>query len=60
MEDKYSIAFIPDSKTSEEVKKLKLQLADEIGWYNSKNSLAHITICEFTSTDKEIEIIKKR
>lgn len=60
MEDKYSIAFIPDSKTSEEVKKLKLQLADEIGWYNSKNSLAHITICEFISTDKEIEIIKKK
>ncbi|WP_339887110.1 2'-5' RNA ligase family protein [uncultured Flavobacterium sp.] len=58
MEHKYSIAFIPDAIIIEEVKKMKLQLAYEIGWYNSKNSLAHITICEFTST--EIEITKKQ
>mgnify|MGYP003679080430 CR=1 FL=1 len=56
MENKYSLAFIPDDIVIDEVKKIKLQLADEIGWFNSKNSLAHITICEFTST--EIEIIK--
>lgn len=58
MENKYSIAFIPDDSVIEEVKKMKLHLANEIGWYNSKNSLAHITICEFTST--EIEIIIKQ
>ena len=58
MENKYSIAFIPDDIVIDEVKKIKLQLADKIGWFNSKNSLAHITICEFTSN--EIEIIKKQ
>lgn len=58
MENKYSLAFIPDNIVTDEIKKIKLQLADEIGWFNSKNSLAHITICEFTST--EIEIIKKQ
>jgi 2'-5' RNA ligase len=58
MENKYSLAFIPDDIVIDEVKKIKLQLADEIGWFNSKNSLAHITICEFTST--EIEIIKNQ
>ena len=58
MENKYSLAFIPDNIVTDEIKKIKLQLADEIGWFNSKNSLAHITICEFTST--EIEIIKNQ
>lgn len=58
MEEKYSIVFMPDNATIEEVKKMKLQLAEKIGWYNSKNALAHITICEFHSSD--IEIIKKQ
>lgn len=60
MENKYSIAFIPDSNTIEEIKKMKIQLADEIGWYNSKNSVAHITICEFTTTENNVEIVKKQ
>ncbi len=60
MENKYSLAFIPDSNTIEEIKKMKLQLGDKIGWYNSKNSLAHITICEFSTTENNIEIIKKQ
>lgn len=60
MEEKYSIVFMPSDAVIEEVKKMKLQLAEKIGWYNSKNALAHITICEFHSTEIEIEIIKKQ
>jgi 2'-5' RNA ligase len=58
MENKYSITFIPDAIVIDKVKEIKLRLADNIGWFNSKNSLAHITICEFTSN--EIEIIKNQ
>lgn len=47
MISKYSLCFQPDEATLELVKQMKLQLADEIGWYNSKNSLAHITISKF-------------
>ncbi|MGQ7944691.1 2'-5' RNA ligase family protein [Flavobacterium sp. WC2509] len=39
---------------------MKDQLANEVGWYNSRNSVGHITICEFTATDEIIEIIKKQ
>ncbi|MGM8362487.1 2'-5' RNA ligase family protein [Flavobacterium sp. ARAG 55.4] len=38
---------------------MKDQLAEEIGWFNSKNSLAHITINEFMASEKQIEFIKK-
>lgn len=38
---------------------LKQLLSKAIGWYNSKNSKAHITICEFNADDKqEISKIK--
>ncbi len=39
---------------------MKETLAKEIGWFHSKNSLAHITINEFMATDNEIELIKKQ
>jgi len=45
--NKYSVVFMPDLQTIEAVKQLKLLLADKIGWFNSKNSLAHFTIFEF-------------
>lgn len=45
--NKYSVVFMPDLQTIETVKQLKLLLADKIGWFNSKNSLAHFTIFEF-------------
>ncbi|UGS22904.1 2'-5' RNA ligase family protein [Flavobacterium channae] len=44
---KYSIVFHPSDAVIETVKELKQQLSDKIGWFPSKNSLAHITICEF-------------
>lgn len=44
---KYSICFQPDAHTIDIVRQMKLRLAEKIGWYNSKNSLGHITIVEF-------------
>jgi len=49
--NKYSVVFMPDLQTIEAVKHLKLLLADKIGWFNSKNSLAHFTIFEFFEDD---------
>lgn len=45
--NKYSVVFMPNSQTIEAIKQMKLTLAEEIGWFNSKNSLAHFTIFEF-------------
>jgi len=45
--NKYSVVFMPDLQTIEAVKQIKLLLVDKIGWFNSKNSLAHFTIFEF-------------
>lgn len=47
MIDKYSLAFIPDTLIVEKVKEMKMQLAAVIGWFPSKNALAHITVGEF-------------
>ena len=44
---KYSIVFHPSDAVIESVRELKQQLYDKIGKFPSKNSLAHITICEF-------------
>ncbi|MTG96680.1 MULTISPECIES: 2'-5' RNA ligase family protein [Myroides] len=49
MINKYSLCFQPDETTIDVVKQMKLKLAEAIGWYNSKNALAHITIVEFKS-----------
>lgn len=49
--NKYSVVFMPDFQTIEVVKQMKLLLADKIGWFNSKNSLAHFTIFEFFEDD---------
>jgi len=42
---------MPDLQTIEAVKHMKLLLAEKIGWFNSKNSLAHFTIFEFFEDD---------
>jgi 2'-5' RNA ligase len=60
MEQQYSIAIYPSEAILDLVKSMKLQLAQEVGWFHSKNSDAHITICEVKATDVTIEIIKKR
>lgn len=58
MEKKYSVAIYPSQDVIDSVKIMKDYLETKIGWYNSKNSVAHITICEFTMTEAELEKIK--
>jgi len=42
---------MPDLQTIETVKQMKLLLTQHIGWFNSKNALAHFTIFEFFEDD---------
>lgn len=56
----YSIVIQPSDNAIEEVKQMKELLASKIGWFNSKNSLAHITINEFERNEKELENIKTK
>lgn len=59
MEKTYSIVFY--SKTLvEPVKNLKDFLRSKIKWYNSCNSEAHITICEFTIDESQLDSIKQK
>ena len=57
---KYSVVFHPSETVIEAVKELKEQLSAKIGWFPSKNSLAHITICEFAYELETYENIKSR
>ena len=56
----YSIVIQPSETMIEEVKQMKELLASKIGWFNSKNSLAHITVNEFERNEKELETIKTK
>jgi len=60
MENQYSVAIYPSESVIALVKSMKLGLAKEVGWFHSKNSVGHITICEFKANDAEIEIIKNQ
>lgn len=60
MEKKYSVAIYPPEAIISLVKSMKEQLTNEVGWFHSKNSIGHITICEFQATDSEIEMIKNQ
>ena len=60
MENQYSVAIYPSDSVIGLVKSMKLGLAKEVGWFHSKNSVGHITICELKATDTEIEIIKNQ
>lgn len=60
MENLYSLVIQPHEEILVLIKYMKEQLANEVGWYNSKNAVGHITICEFTATDEIIGIIKKQ
>lgn len=57
---RYSIVIQPSNSVIEEVKQMKELLATKIGWYNSKNSLAHITINEFERDEIELVNIKSK
>ncbi|MES2543275.1 MAG: 2'-5' RNA ligase family protein [Bacteroidota bacterium] len=54
---KCSIAIIPSQEVCILVDNVKKELFKKIGWFNSVNSKAHITISEFESTEDEAMII---
>lgn len=60
MEKKYSVVIHPSQDIINAIKLMKEHLADKIGWFNSKNSIAHITICEFTIDESQLDIFKQR
>lgn len=60
MEKKYSVVIHPSETIIEIIKSMKEELALKIGWFNSKNSLAHITICEFTIDESQLDKFKKK
>jgi 2'-5' RNA ligase len=60
MEKHYSVAIYPSEYVIALIKSMKEGLAKEVGWFHSKNSVGHITVCEFKATDTAIEIIKKQ
>ncbi|HEX9152976.1 MAG TPA: 2'-5' RNA ligase family protein [Flavobacterium sp.] len=60
MEKDYSVAIYPSEAVISLVKSMKERLAKEVGWFHSKNSVAHITICEFKATDATVEIVKNQ
>jgi hypothetical protein len=55
----YSLAIHPSEAILSLVKTMKELLASDIDWFHSKNSVGHITICEFKASEKRIQIIKK-
>ncbi|MEW5677164.1 2'-5' RNA ligase family protein [Flavobacterium enshiense] len=60
MQNLYSIAISPPDDVISSVKHMKEDLNKEVGWFNSKNSKAHITINEFKSSELQLENIKKQ
>ncbi|MEO7976951.1 2'-5' RNA ligase family protein [Flavobacterium sp.] len=60
MEKKYSVAIYPSQEVIDCVKTMKDYLKNKIDWYNSCNSVAHITICEFTIDDSKINEYKQK
>ncbi|UWY27540.1 2'-5' RNA ligase family protein [Flavobacterium sp. TR2] len=59
MEKTYSVVFYSKSLV-EPVKKMKDFLKSKINWYNSCNSEAHITICEFEIDESQLDSIKQK
>lgn len=53
--DKYSLCFQPNQTIITQVHAMKQTLGEVVGWYNSKNSLAHLTIAEFNASEKDIQ-----
>ncbi len=58
--DKYSIVIYPSEAVITLVKTMKEDLAKELGWFHSKNSVGHITICLFKATDTSINSVKEK
>jgi 2'-5' RNA ligase len=60
MEKKYSVVIYPSQEVIDAVKTMKDYLKIKIDWYSSCNSTAHITICEFTIDDSQIDKFKQK
>ncbi|WP_394775748.1 2'-5' RNA ligase family protein [Flavobacterium sp.] len=60
MEKKYSVVIHPSQEIIDSIKTMKEDLALKIGWFNSKNSVAHITICEFKIDESQIDKFKQK
>lgn len=60
MEGQYSIAFYPSEAIIAQVKEMKEILYAKVGWFHSRNSVGHITVCEFKATDEIIEKVKQQ
>lgn len=60
MEKNYSVVINPSEAVIALVKSMKEGLAKEVGWFHSKNSVGHITICLFKATDEALENIKNQ
>lgn len=60
MEKRYSVAIYPSPEVIDLVKSMKESLAKEVGWFHSKNSVAHITICLFQSDVQDLDLIKSK
>lgn len=56
----YSVAIYPSPDIIDLVKTMKGYLRSKIKWYNSCNSTAHITICEFELDASELEKLKQK
>ena len=54
--EKYSIAICPPIHIINRITEWKNQLRNTVGWYNSVNSKAHITIAEFNADEKQLNI----
>ncbi len=53
----YSVVVYPAAQQMARVEKMNDELAGKIGWYHSRNSRAHVTICEFLASPAELAII---
>jgi len=57
---RYSVAIYPSQQIIDLVKTMKGYLKSKIYWYNSCNSVAHITICEFEIDESQIDELKRK
>lgn len=56
---KYWVGICPPAATEEVVAKLKQELKEQIGWYASVNSKAHITFCEFFDGSGKLQAMEE-
>jgi hypothetical protein len=59
METRYSVAVCPPKEIVGQVRGMKDELFTKIGWYNSRNSDAHVTFNVFMADEYEIPKVSK-